>query len=127
MVESRSTDRSRERLTDPLGLSVIHDPSSPPRADIIFVHGLGGGSQRTWSRNGDPRLFWPCEWLPLESEIGEARILSFGYNANYSTAGRGNIFNITDFAKDLLFSMRFGVDKRGKELEIGKVGHLIRT
>lgn len=127
VVESRLKDRSRKVHTDPLGLSVIHDPLSPPKADIIFVHGLGGSSQTTWSRNRDPMLFWPREWLPLEPEIGEARILSFGYNANFSTVGQHNIFNIADFAKDLLFGMKFGVGEDGKELEVGKVGHLIRT
>jgi len=120
VVERRLRDRSRERHTDPLGLNVIYAPSSAPTIDIIFVHGLGGTSQKTWSRNRDPNLFWPREWLPCERGIGTARILSFGYNANFASAGR-DVFNIADFAKDLLFGMKFGVDESAKELEVGKV------
>ncbi len=120
IVESRLRDRSRERHTDPLGLNVVHAPLNSPTVDIIFVHGLGGTSQKTWSRNRDPKLFWPREWLPFEPEIGTARVLSFGYNANFASAGR-DIFNIADFAKDLLFGMKFGVDEDAKELQVGKV------
>ena len=120
VVESRLRERSRERHTDPLGLNVIHAPLSAPTVDIIFVHGLGGTSQKTWSRDRDPKFFWPREWLPFEPEIGTARILSFGYNANFASAGR-NIFNIGDFAKDLLFGMKFGLDENAKELGVGKV------
>ena len=49
-----------------------------------------------------------------------ARVLSFGYNANFASARR-DIFNIADFAKDLLFDMKFGVDENAKELQVGKV------
>lgn len=89
--------------------------------DIIFVHGLGGHSQRTWSRNHDPSLFWPELWLPLEPDVGIARILTFGYNANFrgSAAGR-SISSISDFAKELLFEMRFAKDSNGEELNIGQ-------
>lgn len=120
VVGNRSIDRSREPHTDPLGLNVVHAPLSTPIVDIIFVHGLGGTSQKTWSRNRDPELFWPREWLPFEPELGTARVLSFGYNANFASAGR-DIFNIADFAKDLLFGMKFGVDENANELEVGKV------
>jgi hypothetical protein len=89
--------------------------------DIIFVHGLGGTSQQTWSKNRDPNLFWPREWLPFEPDISTARILSFGYNASFSSAGQNNIFNISDFAKELLFGMKFGMDKKSKALGVGQV------
>jgi hypothetical protein len=99
---------------------VIYEPDDPPTIDIIFVHGLGGTSQQTWSKNRDPTLFWPKEWLPFERDISTARLLSFGYNAHFAAAG-SNIFNISDFAKELLFGMKFGMDKQSKLLGVGQV------
>ena len=105
-----------------LGLHVVYQPASTAPLDIIFVHGLAGGSQKTWSKYHDPKLFWPQQWLPLEPEICAARVLSFGYNAHFRTSGSKNISNIADFAKDLLFGMLFGKDTNTKDLEVGKVG-----
>lgn len=84
------------------------------------MHGLGGHSQRTWSQNHDPSLFWPELWLPYEPDVGIARILTFGYNANFrgNAAGK-NISSISDFAKELLFEMRFAKDSSGEELDLG--------
>jgi hypothetical protein len=42
----------------PLGLTTIYDPPLPAIADLIFVHGLNGGSRSTWSENNDLTLFW---------------------------------------------------------------------
>ena len=117
--------RSREpeeRLAGTLGLQVIYQPASAAPLDIIFVHGLGGASRKTWSKYQDPSLFWPQEWLPLEPEICTARILSFGYNASFRAGGPKSISNIADFAKDLLFEMRFGKDDDAEDLLLGRVG-----
>jgi hypothetical protein len=65
-------------------------------------------------------LFWPKEWLPLEPELKEARILTFGYNAHFMSQTR-DTFNVSDFAKDLLMQMKFGTDANVKSLDIGKV------
>ncbi|KAL9614137.1 MAG: hypothetical protein Q9167_001347 [Letrouitia subvulpina] len=105
-----------------LGLHVIHQPGTAPILDIIFIHGLGGDSQRTWSKDPrDPNLFWPQHWLPLEPEIARARILSFGYNASFLPGAPRNIYRIGDFAKELLYEMRFSKDHGGEDLNIGKV------
>lgn len=61
-------------------------------------------------------MFWPQEWLPLERGLQDARILTFGYNALYK-----HNFDISDFAKDLVFEMEFGRDENGKSLDIGQV------
>ncbi|KAN0090022.1 WD40 repeat-like protein [Hyaloscypha variabilis] len=61
-----------------LGLQVVHQPGPSAPLDIIFVHGLGGDTRKTWSKNHDAELFWPGLWLPFEPEICQARILSFG-------------------------------------------------
>jgi hypothetical protein len=56
---SSTSDLSLVDKKGPLGLNTLHDPLDAI-ADLIFVHGLGGGSQSTWteSRNGslDPAL-----------------------------------------------------------------------
>ena len=111
---------SQDKSSDPLGLTLIYEPKSSPSIDIIFVHGLGGTSRQTWFRNKNPDLFWPHKWLPIEPEIQTARILSFGYNANFSTTGPPSLASISDFAKDLLYGMNFGKDDAMKELGIGK-------
>ena len=45
--------RSRDRRLEPQGLHVIHEPKEQRIADIIFVHGLGGSSISTWSKDQD--------------------------------------------------------------------------
>jgi hypothetical protein len=85
------------------------------------VHGLGGTSRKTWSYNRDLKYFWPKEWLPIEPGLEHARILSFGYNANFMSTAPANFLNITDFGKDLLLQMKFVTDKKGQPLNIGEV------
>ncbi|KAH7176205.1 Alpha/Beta hydrolase protein [Dactylonectria macrodidyma] len=46
--------------------------------DIIFVHGLMGGREKTWTAR-DASSSWPQTLLP--SAIPNARILTFGYDA----------------------------------------------
>ena len=112
--------KSPDRHNEPLGLRVLYKPRDDRIADLIFVHGLGGSSQTTWTWKGDPTLFWPQEWLPQEPEFKAARILTFRYNANYLSQDR-NTFNISDFAKDLLLQMKFGTDSDTQSLGIGEV------
>lgn len=124
IVPSKSLYKSKRKLnpTDPLGLTLIHEPASP-ELDIIFIHGLGGTSRQTWSKNRDPNLFWPHKWLPFEPQINQARIFSFGYNANFLSSTESTL-NISDFAKSLLLSMKFVTNNENEKLEIGKVGLL---
>ena len=118
---SRARERSRDRRLDPLGLTILHEPEGLPVADIVFVHGLGGTSRQTWCKNRDPSLFWPCEWLPQEPGLRDTRVTSFGYNAHFAShSSKDNILNISDFAKDLLFKMRFATGQGGRELNIGR-------
>ncbi|KAL9009873.1 MAG: hypothetical protein Q9173_005138 [Seirophora scorigena] len=120
-VEARRRERSIERHSDPLGLNVIYAPEEGiPAVDIILVHGLGGTSQKTWSKNKDAQYFWPQKWLPSEPGFERARVLSFGYNAHFASSGRENILNIADFAKDLLFGMKYSLDQASRELAVGE-------
>lgn len=87
---------------DILGLSLVH-AYPQPLVDIIFIHGLGGASQRTWSWQRNIQNFWP-PWLAQEAELARSRIFTFGYNADFSK--EDTQLNILDFAMQLLFWMK---------------------
>ncbi|KAH0558952.1 hypothetical protein GP486_004423 [Trichoglossum hirsutum] len=106
----------------PLGLKVIHRPQGDRRVDIVFVHGLGGGSRMTWSKDRNPELFWPLKFLPLEPDISEARILTFGYNANFRPGSGKYKMSVLDFAKDLLYDLKYAKDESVPELEDLRMG-----
>lgn len=89
-------------IKGPLGLSTLFDPGHTAIADLVFVHGLGGGSKSTWTKSGDPALYWPQQWLPQEPDFQDVRIHSFGYNSNW---GNESILNVHDFSKSLLGSL----------------------
>lgn len=102
---------------DPLGLKVIHKPPGDRRVDIVFVHGLGGSSRNTWSKNHHPDFFWPLKFLPFEPDINEARISTFGYNANFRLGSGKNKMSVLDFAKDLLYDLKYAKIESVPELE----------
>lgn len=112
---------------DPLGLTVLYTPQSSRSADVIFVHGLGGTSIASWSHRRDPGLCWPKLWLPTEPHISTARILSFGYNARFLASGPKDISGIIDFAKSLLFEMKYSKDEAAEDLGIGNVRDTLFT
>ncbi|KAK7697346.1 hypothetical protein SLS64_013644 [Diaporthe eres] len=104
----------------PLGLNVVYTPDNGRKVDIIFIHGLGGTSKWTWSKHRNSELFWPLTFLPLEQDLCLARILTFGYNASFQKAGNVSL-SLLDFAKDLLFDLKYGKDADMDELDMGKV------
>ncbi|KAJ1323890.1 protein SERAC1 [Microdochium nivale] len=106
----RQRRRSEDRRDDPLGLTVLYEPEgpSPSRSvDILFIHGLGGTSLRTWCHNRDLQFLWPQLWLCEESELASARVLTYGYNAHFAKTGENASLSIGDFASDMLFRMRY--------------------
>jgi WD40 repeat protein len=117
--------RSQDRRDDPLGLTVLHAPDPEQRTvDILFIHGLGGTSLRTWCKNRDLDLLWPQNWLPADADLSSARILTFGYNAHFSAKRQQASLTIGDFANDLLFSMKYGGDGDG-DVKMGQVPIII--
>jgi len=119
-----------EQNKDPMGLKVVYWPPEEHIADIVFIHGLGGSSRMTWSKNRDLDYFWPLHFLAQEPGIiSRTRILTFGYNSNFRPGAGKNQMSILDFAKDLLFDLKYGQDECGPELrdlKMGKVGfHLL--
>lgn len=88
----------------PLGMNMLFTPSEP-LIDYVFVHGLGGGSTKTWCFAEDPSYFWPKAWLSMEPAFRHVRISSFGYNADW-TDGKETTLNVHDFGRSLLESIR---------------------
>ncbi|KAJ4288699.1 hypothetical protein N0V88_007230 [Collariella sp. IMI 366227] len=79
------------------------DEQGPSQAHIVFVHGLTGDREKTWTAS-DASEPWPKALLP--SELPTARILTFGYDA-YVTDWRGMVsYNrIANHAWNLLTSL----------------------
>ncbi|KAK0661187.1 hypothetical protein QBC41DRAFT_236104 [Cercophora samala] len=100
----KQTQETPENIRGPLGLRLLFD-SSEPLADLIFVHGLGGGSRKTWDKNNDPSLYWPQEWLSRDPEFKHVRVHTFGYPADW-TERRESVLNIHDFANSLLSQLQ---------------------
>ncbi|KAK6451809.1 hypothetical protein FP744_10008060 [Trichoderma asperellum] len=121
--EAHSLPRGEEVPSkDPLGLTVIHHPPGERSVDIIFVHGLGGSSRMTWAHNHSLDFFWPLKFLPLEPDINGARILTFGYNGKFRPGSAKNKMSILDFAKDLLYDLKYAQDESAPEPENLRMG-----
>ncbi|KAI0864304.1 NACHT and WD domain protein [Xylaria cubensis] len=101
---SNSLDSSIDDiLSDPIGphgLNLLHSPPEPI-VDIIFVHGLGGGSRKTWSKTESLNHYWPREWLPKDVSFERVRIQSFGYNSDWAKS-KDNCLNLHHFGKAFL-------------------------
>lgn len=111
----RHPDETADDIHGPDGLSLLVD-SAEPYADIVFVHGLGGGSRKTWDKGNDPQLYWPKEWLSRDPEFKRARIHTFGYHANWVERSE-SVLNIHDFANALLSQLQASSTiRRGKQV-----------
>ncbi|KAH6621487.1 hypothetical protein B0J18DRAFT_227999 [Chaetomium sp. MPI-SDFR-AT-0129] len=107
-----------------LGLVTLHDPQPPivPVADIVFIHGLGGGSRKSWSYSADPRHFWPRSWLPADDDFRDVRVHTFGYKADWGER-RHSVLDIHGFAQSLLGALRNHPGIRRTNTRIVLVGH----
>lgn len=73
MASSSSTPIERYGLTEVF-------TCEHPVADVVFVHGLNGDPERTWTSQATGK-FWPRDFLPNDLD-GKARILVYGYDAD---------------------------------------------
>lgn len=98
--DSRDSN-SREAPSGPLGLTTLYQPpgDGPVAADLVFVHGLNGGSRSTWTKGDASTHFWPKQWLPSDEAFNDVRIHTFGYSAAII---KESILNIPDFSRALL-------------------------
>ena len=119
-----SHDDTGGQSNDPkgaLGLRLLHSPEEP-LIDFIFVHGLGGGSRKTWSKSTSLAHFWPQEWLKKDAAFEKVRLHSFGYNSDW-TSGKDNALNIRQFGKSLLAEMGTSPHLRDANTKLVLIGH----
>ena len=81
-------------------MNLLYSPPHP-LIDFVFVHGLGGGSRKTWNKSGSSQCYWPQDWLPNDPDFKNVRIHSFGYDSDWAKA-KGNCLDIHHFARSLL-------------------------
>jgi len=84
-----------------LGLKIPVEPnSSLPSINIVFVNGLGGSAEGTWT-HAQIKASWP-RWLSELKELEHARIMLFGYDSDWNKIWKANnVLDISDFAKQL--------------------------
>ncbi|KAI0205358.1 hypothetical protein F4808DRAFT_411405 [Astrocystis sublimbata] len=117
ILPSPAPSSTQDRRDDPLGLTILHTPETGKRVvDILFIHGLGGTSLRTWCKNRELEYLWPQKWLSQETDFAPARILTFGYNANFSARKQQCVLGINDFAADLLYCMKYSFSEVGDKM-----------
>ena len=115
------TDDSKDDPKGPLGLNLLHSPSEP-LIDFIFVHGLGGGSRKTWSKTSLLNHYWPQQWLPKDPAFDDVRVHSYGYNSDWAK-GKDNCLNIHHFGKSLLGEIGMSPGLGNTDTPIVFVGH----
>ena len=105
-----------------LGLNLLHEPAEC-LVDLVFVHGLRGGSRKTWSASPSIAHYWPKEWLPADPDFRHVRIHSFGYNSDWLDR-RENLLDIHDFGQSLIEELQNSPQiRRDKNTRIVFIGH----
>jgi tetratricopeptide (TPR) repeat protein/pimeloyl-ACP methyl ester carboxylesterase len=79
---------------------IIHvgNGSGEPRANVIFLHGLGGDPNGTWGSGLAGQLFWP-RWLA--DDIEGLKVFSIGYESPVSR-WHGTAMHLTERANNVL-------------------------
>ena len=123
MAPRSNESESSDEVRGPLGLNLLHEPPEP-LIDFIFVHGLRGGSRKTWSKTDNPGHFWPKTWLPTEPRFKNVRIYSFGYNSDWGER-KGTTITIHDFGQALLGDIQNTpcLGGKGRETPLVLIGH----
>ena len=104
-----------------LGLNLLWC-STKPSADLVFIHGLGGGSRKTWSKSSATEHFWPQEWLPRDPAFRQVRIHSFGYDADWM-GGKENCLNINHISKSFIGELCLSPYLKDADTPIILIGH----
>jgi len=84
---------------DSYGIKVLYNPPSAG-LDIVFVHGLTGSAYSTWYHEEGSK-HWPRDLL--KSDISDARVMTFGYDADITHFWKEAVQDgISGYADDLL-------------------------
>ena len=70
------------------GLTAVYTPQPPSSTlvDLVFVHGLGGHPQKTWTSK-KTGVFWPGQLLPQYTQQQRIQVWVYGYDANPTSKG----------------------------------------
>ena len=80
--------------------------------DIVFVHGLGGSADGTWT-HPKSKLFWP-DVLHEQRGLERCRVLTFGYDSDWGNLfGPSTHLDISDFSVQLLNALELHHDRNG--------------
>lgn len=101
----------------PTQLTAIGQQPVSPRADVIFVHGMGGDGRGTWACDeGGTTFFWP---EALSKEMPDVAVWTVTYDAS-RTKWEGNAMRLTEQSVNLLNKLKAkGVARR----DVIFVGH----
>jgi hypothetical protein len=112
----------QQRVTSPedsFGLRVVVERKeleteiTQRQVNIVFVHGLGGSARGTWTSE-ETGAFWP-EWLPFVKHLEGARIMTFGYDADWTKVWRPNsTHDLSSFGDQLLNQLFLDFSKHGE-------------
>ncbi|KAK6074640.1 hypothetical protein SCUP234_08170 [Seiridium cupressi] len=119
LVKPAAPTHGEQNRKGPLGLTLVHQPpqQTRPVAHLIFVLGLGGGSEHTWTHDG---VLWPRDLLPGEGAFEATSIHTFGYDSDFK---KSSTLNIQDFSKSLLSSTLDNPYISASQCPIILVGH----
>ncbi|KAK9769406.1 putative DUF676 domain-containing protein [Seiridium cardinale] len=119
LVKPNAPTHGEPNRKGPLGLTLVHQPpqQTRPVAHLIFVHGLGGGSEHTWIHDG---VLWPRDLLPEEDAFEATSIHTFGYDSDFK---KSSTLNIQDVSKSLLSSTLNNPYISASQCPIILVGH----
>ena len=67
-----------------LGLTEVYATITDTQVDVVFVHGLHGNPQDTWSSTSSPAI-WPATHLGPILQEEKARIMVYGYDAQVTS------------------------------------------
>ena len=118
---TKVTDDGTDDIKGRLGLNLLFTPREP-LIDFIFVHGLGGGSRKTWSLSSSISHYWPQEWLPRDPDFSNVRIQSFGYDSDWMKS-KENCLDIHHIGKSLFGEMCISPCLRDSQTSIVLIGH----
>lgn len=126
-VETKCDVSLDNQSAEHLGLYTLREPEinyenlntiTSPRSivDVIFIHGLGGSSRKTWT-HPISHGFWPT-WLPDVSGLEDIRISTFGYDAGWGRVWTPkNTLGIREFADELLGELELHYEEKGDVLQ----------
>ena len=110
----REESKTQDDIRGSHGLSLLYSPPVPI-VDFIFVHVLGRGWRKTWSKEQDLMSSWLRIWVPQDREFKHVRIQSFRYDSDWSECARSPL-NIHDFGKSHLGAISGIVYLRSKRI-----------